>query len=533
MIVDALLPWAGETPAPSDDFWYTPLHGGGEVTPDTAIQTAAVMACVRVLAETVGQLPLHLMRETGRKKEKAVEEPLYEVLHNRPNDWQTPFEFREMQQGHLALRGNAYAQIRPGARGAVDQLVPLHPDRMQVFRLVNGRIAYLYQDERGRQYRLTQDEVFHLRFMSLNDCVGMSVITACAKAVELAQQGETHGVNFYRNAARPSGVLTLPAEHPPLDEDALKRLRKSWRDAHTGDDLFTTAVLEGGVSWQQLAISNEDSEWLDGRRFQINEIARLFRVPPHMIGSAIEHGMTYANVEQSDLAFLKHTMLPWLVRWEQAIGRDLVVQPEPAGGTRLYAKFAVEGLLRADSTTRAQFYSTMLSAKVYTRNEVRELEDMNPIEGGDEIDEPAPPPQFAPPEPGRDEEDDEDDDRKGIVRAWVADCATRLANHEIGVLASRVDKAAKDRTRFNTFVTQHWQGTFLEYFDRTVSRLFTSCRPRVSSECLAGEIAGSAVAHLVTYDPSDVLARWKKTRAADLAAKLSDALEENDGQDDP
>jgi len=388
MIIEALLASAvaSGTPAPTDDYWYAnyPSRAGSEVTPNTAMQVTAVLACVRVLAETVAQLPLHLMATDGRMRRQAVDSGLYEVLHDQPNDWQTSFEFREMMQGHLTLRGNAYAQIKPGPRGAVDGLAPLHPDRMQVFRLDSGRIGYLYRDRQGVEYRLTQDEVFHLRAMSLNDCVGMSVIAASHNAIELAQNLDEHGIKFFRNAARPSGILRFPAEHAPLTEEQRVKLKASWRGAHTGADLFKTAILEGGVEWQQLGLSNEDSQWLESKRKSVTEIAMMFRVPPHMIGSAIEHGHTYANVEQSDLAFTKYTMLPWLRRWEQAIGRDLIAQPAGAA-ERLYAKFAVEGLLRADTATRANYYQTMLRNRVYTRNEVRALEDMNPVVGGDEF----------------------------------------------------------------------------------------------------------------------------------------------------
>ena len=390
MIIEALLSAAvSGTPAPTDDYWYTnyPVRPGeADVSPNGALQVTAVMACVRVLAETVAQLPLHLMAENGRMRQRAIEHPLYDVLHDQPNGWQTSFEFREMMEAHLVLRGNAYAQIKPGPRGAVDELLPLHPDRMQVFRLKSGRIGYLYRDQQGEEYRLTQDEVFHLRGMSLNDCVGISVIAACRNAVELAQQLDRHGIWFYRNSARPSGVIKMPEGFYFDDEDHAKRMGKSWRDAHSGQDLFTVAFLEGGAEWQQLGLSNEDAQWLESKRKSVTEIAMMFRVPPHMIGSAIEHGQTYANVEHSGLAFMKHTMLPWLRRWEGAIRRDLIVQP--AGSTeRLYAKFAVDGLLRADTKTRALFYETMVRNRLMLRNEVRALEDMNPVKGGDEFDE--------------------------------------------------------------------------------------------------------------------------------------------------
>jgi HK97 family phage portal protein len=569
MIVDALLPRA-ELPAPSDDFWFGPYPSldGSIVTPDTAMQVTAVLACVRVLAETIAQLPLHLMETDGQMRQQAISEPLYDVLHDRSNDWQTDFEFREMMQGHLALRGNAYSQIRPGPRGAVDQLIPLHPDRMQVFRLENNRIGYLYRDLQGKPYRLTQDEVFHLRFMSLNDCVGMSVIAAGRVAVELAQKGDDHGIKFYRNAARPSGVIKFP-EGTNLTKDQHNLLKKSWREAHTGEDLFTVAILEAGADWEQMGLSNEDAQWLESRRFQTVEIARLFRVPPHMIGSAIEHGHTYANVEQSDIAFLKHTMMPWVTRWEKAINRDLVVQP--ADGRRLYSKFNVEGLLRADSTTRATFYGTMLDKGVYSVNEVREMEDRNPIEGGDEYNTaPSPSPVKQLPEAipfgentftvGGDgaslpdvrvaiveQREAELRDResglqereaataqldvesarreRNLHRAWIADAAERIANHEIDRLDKRAEKAAGDRRKFNTWVQRYWGTTVREYAERTLAPILAACASPIASAPLADDLCERAITELTAGDPVEVLKRWKAERAAELTKLLRGDLD--------
>lgn len=411
MIVEAFLSSVvAGTPSAWHDYWYTPRSGDSGVTVENSIQVTAVLACVRVLAETMAQLPLHLMVTDGKTRRQAVEQPLYEVLHDRPNSWQTSFEFREMMQAHLALRGNAYALIVPGDRGAVDQLIPLHPDRMQVFLLdgsglANRRLGYLYRDEQGKQYRLTQDEVFHLRGLSFNGFVGLSVIAAGRNAVELAQKADGYGIWFYRNSARPGGLLKFPPG-VRLDEPDHDRLRKSWRAAHTGQDLFTVAILEEGAEWEQMGLSNEDAQWLESRRFQTVEIARLFGVPPHMIGSAIEHGHTYANVEQSSLDFIQHTVLPLVQRWEQAIGRDLITQVFSREGERTYAKFNLEGLLRADSKSRAIVYQMMLKNGVLSVNEVRELEDLNPVEGGDEhnISSNTPPPMIPGPGVEPDEE---------------------------------------------------------------------------------------------------------------------------------
>ena len=564
MIVEALMPQAA-TPAPTDDFFYTdyPVRpGGADVSPNGALQVTAVLACVRVLAETIAQLPLHLMATDGRMRRRAIEQPLYHVLHDQPNDWQTSFEFREMMQGHLALRGNAYAQIVSGPRGAVDQLIPLHPDRMQVFRLENKRIGYLYRDLQGEPYRLTQDEVFHLRFMSLNDCVGMSVIAAGRVAVELAQKGDDHGIKFYRNAARPSGVLEMPENFFFADEDHARRLRKSWREAHTGEDLFTVAILEKGAKWKQLGLSNEDAQWLESRRFQIVEIARLFRVPPHMIGSAIEHGHTYANVEQSDLAFTKYTVLPWVCRWEGAIGRDLIVQPKDPL-ERFYAKFGMEGLLRADTATRVNYFDKMKAMGALSVNEIRELEDRNPIDGGDEY-KTAPSPSPVKPLPGGIVGDDGaslSDGRLAIVdqreadvrqreaeiqereaataqldvesaqrernlhRSWIADVAERIANHEIAQLEKRAEKAAGDRGKFDTWAERHWNTKVREYVGRTVAPVLAACASPIASASLAEEMCERAITELTAGDPVEILKRWKAERAAELTKLLRGDLD--------
>jgi len=344
------------------------------------------MACVKVIAETLAALPLHLMREENGAKRRATDRRLYEILHDQPNERQTSLEFREMMQGQLCLRGNAFSLIKTGRGGSVDQLVPLDPDRIQVFWLKTiedsgpqiGRLGYLYRDRDQNEFRLTQDEVFHLRAISLDGILGLSVISASSRAVNLAQQADIHGEKWWENAAKPGGVVKLPVGEWLPDEDAHKRLKDSWRNAYTGDDLYTVAILEGGAEWQQMGVSMKDAEFMAFRRFQVAEIARLFRVPVHMINSAIEHGMTYANVEHSDLAFVKHTMIPWLVRWEQAIKRDLIPDAQH------YAKHSLEGLLRGDTAARAAFYKTLWEIGVLSINEIRSLEDWDAVDGGDQ-----------------------------------------------------------------------------------------------------------------------------------------------------
>ncbi|MFA7120717.1 MAG: phage portal protein [Bacilli bacterium] len=382
MIVDKILRVirVAGTPGPTNDFWYEKiLSFGTNITADSAMQTTAVFACVGVRARLVAMLPLRVMEETadGRRR-KATEHPWYRVLYRQPNQWQTAYEFREMMEGHVALRGNAYAAKVSRPKGM--QLIPLHPDRMRVFPLDSGRLGYLFRKATGESVPLTQDDIFHLRGLSTDGVIGASPIELCRRAVELAQQGEDHGVKFYRNAGKPGGVLQLPAGETIKDEDDLKRLKAEWHAAQSGDNVYQVAILENGMEWKAIGLSNADAQHLESRRFQVPEICRIFNVPPHTVYSAIEHGHTYANVEQSDLALVKHTGIPRYVAWEQSIQRDLLEDP-------FYAKFAVDALLRADSMTRANFYDKMKRMGVLSVNEIRELEDLNPIDGGNEYDE--------------------------------------------------------------------------------------------------------------------------------------------------
>lgn len=479
-------PKAGR-PADSDDFWYSPLPTdvSGGVTPSTAIQVATVLACVRVISETLAQLPLHLMQ--GRKR--AVDNSLYRVLHSQPNSRHTSFEFRQMMQGHLCLRGNAYALKRYSRVGQVEALIPLHPDRMQVFILslvedskpAEGKLGFIYRDRNNIPYKLTQDEMFRLHGLSFDGIIGISPITECRKSIELSSQAEEHGVKYLKNAAKPGGVIQFPPDQWLRDEEDHKRLKNSWRQAHTGDDLYSVAILEGGAEWKPMGLSNKDSEWLESRRFQVTEIARIFRVPPHMIATAIEHGNTYANVEQSDLDFVKHTMGPWFALWEQAIQRDLIDEED---GSDTYAKFALEGFLRADSKARAEFYEKMLKMAVYSPNEIRELEDMDPFDGGDvryipvsmvpmemagQTQQKQPPP--VPPD-DNDKQQDQNKEQVAILEKWIADIASRIHSAET---------RSRESLEKPTWVKRH-----REYISKAIYPILDGQSSAITEEILSG-----------------------------------------------
>lgn len=354
-----------------------PTQAGVTVNHESAMRATAVYASVRVLAEGVSQLPLILYRRrTDGGKDRATQHPLWRILHETPNQWQTDFEFREMMMGHVALRGNFYAWKNMVDRGArLRELIPLHPDRMEVEQQPDSSIKYRYTNNQGERFTFEQSEIFHVRGMSFDGVVGIDPITYQRESIGHYLAAERHGSNFFGNGAHPAGALKHPKT---LSDKAHHNLEESFQRNYGGANSGRPMVLEEGMEWQQLSISNENSQFLETYKHKRTEIASMFRVPPHMIGDM--ERATFSNIEQQSLDFVIYTLLPWLRRIEKAMQRDLV--PESSRG-QLFAEHLVEGLLRGDSTARKDFYTAMLQHGVLSPNEVREKENMNPRDGGD------------------------------------------------------------------------------------------------------------------------------------------------------
>lgn len=380
-ILRALARLSAEDMSPWSDRWYEPAHGGvvagQSVTPDTALSISAVWSCVGLIAESVAMLPLSIYTNTPDGGREVVgNHPLQAILHDRPNPQQTAMEFREMLQGHVLLRGNAYAKIVPGPRGPVDSMVPLHPDRVTVEQRPDRSLLYKYRPDGGRpEERYLEDEIFHLRGRSGDGVLGLSVIEAARRSLGVAMAAEAHGASFFGNDSRPGGVLQVAGR---LSEGAAQRLRADWEVSHSGVNARRVAVLEEGLEWKQVGLSNEDSQWIEGRAFQVDDIARWFRVPPHMIGSQERATSWGSGIEQMSVGFVVYTLLPWLTRWEQRIGHSLILAPD-----RFYAKHTVAGLLRGDTTSRYQAYAVGRQWGWLSVNDVRALEEMNPVDGGE------------------------------------------------------------------------------------------------------------------------------------------------------
>jgi len=352
---------------------------GVRITADNATMVAAVFSCLRILGETVASLPLHVLErlETGGKRQ-ARELPLYRKLHSQPNAWQTSFEWREQAVFHVGLWGDAYSELKPGPSGSVDQIIPLHPSRMKVETLENGRLRYTYREAKGNQTVYNDEQILHIRGPSDDGVHGMSVVEECREAIALARACEVHGARFFGAGARPGFILSTDNN---LDSTARKELADGWNRKHRGPhNAFETAVLTGGLKPFEIPYaSNTDSQYLELRSYQLAEIARLFRVPMHLLG--VMNG-GYGSIEHAGLDFVQHTILPWLRRFESAFTRDLM--SDEASRDRYQISFDVRGLLRGDAASRASYYRAMWDIGALSTNDILELEDRNPVEGGDQ-----------------------------------------------------------------------------------------------------------------------------------------------------
>lgn len=365
------------------DAGYSFLFGrttsGKPVNERTAMQTTAVYACVRILAEAVASLPLHVYEYQDDGGKKLVHDhPLYYLLHDEPNPEMTSFVFRETLMSHLLIWGNAYAQIIRDGTGRVLGLYPLLPDKMDVQRDDRGNIYYVYSrnsDENPmfKEYgdiRLKAEDVLHIPGLGFDGLIGYSPIAMAKNAVGMTLACEEYGASFFANGANPGGVL----EHPGVLKDPSK-VRESWNSVYRGvNNAHKIAVLEEGMKYQQIGIPPEEAQFLETRKFQINEIARLYRIPPHMIGDLDKS--SFSNIEQQSLEFVKYTLDPWVIRWEQSLQRSLLLPGEKG---KYFIKLNVDGLLRGDYQSRMNGYAVGRQNGWFSANDIREMENMNPI----------------------------------------------------------------------------------------------------------------------------------------------------------
>ena len=338
---------------------------GVRIDSNNAHQVSAVFACLRIRAETVASLPLHVLERTpGGGKRLARELPLYRQLHDRPNGWQTSFEWREQAVMHVDLWGDSFSELKAG------EIQPLHPSRMKIERLENGKLRYKYREDKGTERVLNESLVLQIRGPSDDGVNGIRIVEECKDAIALARACELHGARFFAAGARPGFVLSTDGQ---LNAEAREALRSQWDGRHGGvGNSHNTAVLTGGLKPYDIPqASNTDSQFIELRRYQLAEIARLFRVPGFLLG--LEAGSPHAEIE-----FVTHTIIPLLRRIETAMMRDLLGDQD-----RYLIEFDVRGLLRGDSASRSAYYRSMWDIGVVSTNDIRASENMDPVDGGD------------------------------------------------------------------------------------------------------------------------------------------------------
>jgi HK97 family phage portal protein len=351
-----------------------PTFSSRSVTPENSMQVSAVFACVSLLSETIASLPLLVYRRLENGRERASDHPVYPVLHDEPNPEQSSVDFRSTMMAFILLYGNSYAEIVRDGAGNVRQLWPLTPTRVQQQRDAAGKPYYQVTLPDQKTANLRPDRVLHVR-----NLLGLSPIKQAKEALGLSMAAEEYGARFFANDSRPGGIL----EHPGnLSDAAQSRLKKSYEAANRGlENRHRVAILEEGMKWHQIGIPPEDSQFLETRNFQTKEIARIFRVPPHMIGDVSGSTSWGTGIEQQTMGFITYSLRSWLVRWEQEITRKLLSVEERR---TIFAEFLVDGLLRGDIKTRYEAYAVARQNGWMNGNEIRVLENMNPAEGLDD-----------------------------------------------------------------------------------------------------------------------------------------------------
>ena len=371
----------------ADFFGGVSSESGIAVTEGQAIREASVMACVKVLSEVVAQLPLQVYRRVGETREIARDFHLYNLLHTKPNKYQTSFSWRELGMTQMLLSGDSFFAKAANSRGVVSELLPLDPSKVQPFSytkdrkkstteiLPGSKIAYQITLNDGTREVLLRDEVLHIHGMSFNGLRGMNPIQHSAETIGLSIAGRTFGSKLFSNGARPQGTLEIPEV---LDDKAYYRLKDSWDATFRGTkNAHGTALLEGGTKYHAISMTSKDAQYLELRKYQRSEIAAIFRVPLHLIND-LERA-TFSNIEHLGSEFVTYSLMPWLRRWESNINQDVFTEAERKQG--YFAEFDVNGLLRGDAAARAAYYQSGIQNGWLVRNEARAKENLNPIDG--------------------------------------------------------------------------------------------------------------------------------------------------------
>lgn len=500
------------TYAPWDNFWYSDPGSrsaidGIIVSPERAMQLSAVWACVGIRSEAMASLPLILYKRLDRGKERATDHALFKRLRWQPNAWQTAYEFEEMSEVHLCLRGNFYARIVLDRRGDILGLIPLHPDRVTAELLASGMIRYTHRASSGQSETIMSNEMHHRRGRSFDGITGVSPITYANQILAIAMAGERFAAGHFAGGAAPPFALKHPLT---LGPDAQTRLKDSIATYRASDKFM---ILEEGMDAVTLGVSAKDAQILESRGYSIEEIARIWNVPLHMLKVNKAGSVSYASVEMFDLDFVMHTIRSEAVRNEQAMWRDLLSEREQ---DEYVAEYLLDALMRGDSAARALFYKSGIESRWLTPNEAREAENRNPLPGGDEFPNITPTPT-PPPNTPRDPKGRPQGEANSRARLIVAEAAARIVQKELAAAHKAAIKHAKD--------PKAWQAWCVAFYDDHAG--FVAHVLKLPSNQASAYAAQQRTALATAGMPATV--DWDIRVVPQLAAL---ALGENDGHHD-
>lgn len=389
--------------SPWGDFWFTPVGqgtmSGMRVSADSAMQLSAVFRAVCLVSGHMALMPIKFYKSGTR--DQITKHPLLTLLNNRPNHLQNAFEWREMLQGHLELRGNAYNEIMTNARGQITELMPIHPDKIQPVMLINGDYRWRITDPDGSERTVSRGQIWHLKILTTNGITGLSVISCARESFGLGLAAQGYGGRFFANDARPGGWIEVPGGFE--NKESRQKFRESIQEAQSGANRGKNMVLDRGMQYHEIAVSNADAQFLETRKFNVSDIARWFGVPPHKIGDLDRS--TNNNIEQQALEYWQDGLQPRTARWAASIKADLLLDDE-----EIDVEYDFDVLLRTDSVSRANYISKMTGGPILTRNEGRAIEGRAPLPG---LDEPLLPLNLATPTEDDASDDDSADDENG------------------------------------------------------------------------------------------------------------------------
>lgn len=357
------------------DFFAGGMQNGAPTTERGAMSDSAVHACVNILSETIGAMPLHLYRRDDDRRELAEQHPAYRLVNRQPNDFMTALEWREWLVQGVALRGDAFTEVEQRGDGKPSALVPLMFDHVTP-RRSGGAMRYEYRPPSGRGRILDPSQCLRVPHKLQADGSSLSPLQLHARTFALSRAGLDHQASVYQNGAAPKGAIKVPTH---LSDEAVASLRASWERRHKGpENAGRMAILDGGLEWQSIGVPNKDLQFIEMMQLTRGDIARIYRVPPHKIGDLDR--ATFSNIEHQSIEFVTDTILPWARRIENRLDMTLLSDAEQR---RYFFAFDLRGLLRGDSKARAEYYRSLFYLGSISPNEIRRIEGMDPIAGGD------------------------------------------------------------------------------------------------------------------------------------------------------